>query len=679
MHNKQKKSCGSIVWKQFSNKGWCAFASLRLQVCIGVLSAATLTSVTPVQAEDTRSEQKSIDTEGETLNEIQVSGTMSPLTLLQSARIVSVLSREDIQASGVQSVNDLLKLASGVDVRQRGGFGIQTDISLDGGTFEQLTLLLNGVNISNPQTGHLSADLPISLADIERIEILSGASSRVYGGSAFGGCINIVTHKDEQSNLNVGADGGMHATIQGDARIALKTGSVGNRLSMGGGRSSGGTDNSDWRKMQLFYQGDVSHEQFNLNWQFGFSKKNYGANTFYSASYPNQYERNERYSISVGAETKGRLHFTPSVYWNRNYDNFELVKGERFGENFHQVDVYGLRLAGHIAWKLGTTAMGAEVRNEGILSTNLGRPLEDGEMVKVRGEKEIKYDHKDNRTNVSYNFEHNLLFDHWTLSAGVIANMNTSVDHRFRLYPGIDIAYRPTTNWKIYASYSKGFRLPTFTDLYYKSPTLNGNVGLRPEENRSTQLGVQYRCEGICATLRAFYHRGHGMIDWVMYSADDIYHSTSFDLDNLGVQAEGKIDFTKLLNKDIYLRSLSIGYTYIHQYRHDDIQIFRSNYALEYLRHKFTASLHHKVVSRLSATWFLRWQDRMGGYVDAQSKQLVSYAPYATLDLKIQWDEPKWTIYVQATNLTNKRYYDLGNVRQPGFWVLAGARVKLNL
>ena len=98
MHNKQKKSCGSIVWKQFSNKGWCAFASLRLQVCIGVLSAATLTSVTPVQAEDTRSEQKSIDTEGETLNEIQVSGTMSPLTLLQSARIVSVLSREDIQA-----------------------------------------------------------------------------------------------------------------------------------------------------------------------------------------------------------------------------------------------------------------------------------------------------------------------------------------------------------------------------------------------------------------------------------------------------------------------------------------------------------------------------------------------------------------------------------------------------
>ena len=679
MHNKLRKGPCSVVWKHFSNKGWSAFASLRLQVCIGVLSAATLTSVTPVQAEDTRAEQKSMDADGETLNEIQVSGTLAPLTLLQSARIVSVLSREDIQAAGVQSVNDLLKLASGVDVRQRGGFGIQTDISLDGGTFDQFTLLLNGVNISNPQTGHLSVDLPISLADIERIEILSGASSRVYGGSAFGGCINIVTHKDECSNLNVGAEGGMHATVQGDARLALNTGIVGNRLSIGGGRSNGGTDNGDWRKMQLFYQGDVSHEQVNLNWQFGFSKKNYGANTFYSANYPNQYERNERYSMSVGAETKGRFRFTPSVYWNRSYDNFELVRGERFGENFHQVDVYGLRLNGHIAWKLGTTAMGAEVRNEGILSTNLGRPLEDNEMVKVRGEEDILYDHKDNRTNVSYNLEHNILFDHWTLSAGLNANMNTSIDHRFRFYPGIDIAYRPSTNWKIYASYSKGFRLPTFTDLYYKSPTLNGNSGLRPEENRSTQLGVLYHCPGVSATLRGFYHRGRRMIDWVMYSTDDIYHSTPFNLDNMGVQVEGKLDLKQLVNKDIYINSISVGYTYIYQQRHDNIQVFRSNYALEYLRQKLTASLHHKVVSRMTATWSLRWQDRMGGYVDAKSKNLVSYSPYTTLDLKLQWDEPKWLVYVQATNLTNKRYYDLGNVRQPECWVLAGARVKLNL
>ena len=117
--------------------------------------------------------------------EVTVSGTLAPLTQLQSARIVSVLSRQDIEQAAAQSVNDLLKSVAGVDVPQRGSFGIQTDIGIDGGTFDQVTLLLNGVDIGNPQTGHLSADFPVSISDIERIEVLEGAASRIYGGQSF--------------------------------------------------------------------------------------------------------------------------------------------------------------------------------------------------------------------------------------------------------------------------------------------------------------------------------------------------------------------------------------------------------------------------------------------------------------------------------------------------------------
>ena len=693
MYKKQTKSNGVIIWKQYSNKGYSAFASMRRLVKIGVLSVSTLATVTPVKAETTRMVSKTFEGEEKTLQEVTISGTMAPLTQLQSARIVSVLTRQDIEQAGVQSVNDLLKLASGVDVRQRGGFGIQTDISIDGGTFDQITLLLNGINISNPHTGHLAADLPVSLSDIERIEILEGADSRVYGGSAFGGCINFVTRKEAQNNVSGGVEGGMYGTVQGDARVSLKYGNVANRLSFGGGCTNGGTDNSDWGKTQLYYQGDYDHKHFDLQWQFGFSKKNYGANSFYSAAFPDQYERNERYTISLSGETKGKFHFMPQVWWNRMYDNFELVRGERFGENFHQVDVFGAKLGGYFNWWAGRTAFGAEMRNEGILSTNLGKPMQATEYVCVHGEKGISYDHRDNRTNVSYNVEHNILLPHWTISAGVIANMNTSLDHTFRLYPGADIAYRPSTNWKLYASYSKGFRLPSFTDLYYKSPTLSGNVGLRPEVNHSMQIGAQYVRHGVQTTLRAFYHRGHNMIDWVMYASDDIYHSTSFDLDNMGIQSEARIDFTKLFKKNIYIRTFSVGYTYIHQNRRDDIQIYKSNYALEYLRHKFVASLNHKIVSRLEATWSLRWQDRMGSYINytdtyidsttgylrgSTDGTLVSYQPYATLDLKLQWTERRWIVYVQGTNITNNRYYDLGNVRQPGIWVLAGARFNVN-
>lgn len=270
--------------------------------------------------------------------------------------------------------------------------------------------------------------------------------------------------------------------------------------------------------------------------------------------------------------------------------------------------------------------------------------------------------------------------------------MTTSVDHKFRFYPGIDIAYRPATDWKLFLSYNKGFRLPSFTELYYKSPTHEGNKGLKPEENRSLQLGAQYSRKGISATARAFYHRGNRMIDWVMYNAEDTYHSAAFNLDNLGTQARLRMELPEMAGKDTWVRSIDLSYTYIHQERHDDTEIFKSNYAMEYLRHKLTANINHRIFSKLEATWSVRWQDRMGGYIvygdtytdpntgylrATSTGEFKEYSPYATLDLKIQWTDRHYDLYVKGTNITGHKYYDLGSIRQPGVWVMAGARYRL--
>lgn len=672
MYNRHQKRPAVITWKQFANKGYSAFASLHRQVRIGVLSVATLGVAAAAQAQRQSSPVVSYEEENiveeEELAEVTVSGTMAPLTQLQSARIVSVLSRQEIEQAAVQSINDLFKLVTGVDVRQRGGFGIQTDISIDGGTFDQVTLLLNGIDIGNPQTGHLSADFPVSISDIERIEVLEGAASRVYGGQSFGGAINIVTKHESGRNLELAARGGSFGTGEGEARFSLATGKVSNRISGGGGRSDGGTLNSSWRKGQLFYQGDYEDSSFKLDWQFGFSKKSYGANTFYSANYPDQYERNQRLMTSVSAETKGRFHFTPQVFWNRSYDNFELVRGTTFGENFHRSDVYGVKAGGHFDWRLGKTAVSALLRHENILSTNLG--------CNLRPEGSF-YTWSDNRTTVSFSLEHNILLKCWTISAGLMASMTSAIDHRFRFYPGIDVAYRPTSRWKLLFSYNKGFRLPTFTELYYKSPTHEGNRDLKAEHNHSLSLGAEHRWSGAEASVKGFYHRGTQMIDWVMYSADDIFHTASFDLDNVGVQVQGKIAFPELLGRDTWMRSLSMGYTFIHQKKHDAEGVVKSNVAMEYLRHKFVASLSHRIYNRLSMSWDFHWQERIGSYVS--DGKLVGYHPYAMLDAKMQWDAPRYQLFVQATNITNHRYYDLGSVPQPGIWVMAGARFRLSL
>ena len=666
---------GAVVWRQFANKGYSAFASLHRVICIGILSVATLSAVAKAAPSISPRGETSVlspsgETEGGSLSEVTVSGTMAPLSQLQAARIVCVITRQDIEQAAAQSVNDLLKLATGVDVRQRGGFGIQTDISIDGGTFDQVTLLLNGIDIGNPQTGHLSADFPVSIGDIERIEVLEGAASRVYGGQSFGGAINIVTRHDQERSVELSARGGSYDTAEGEGRISFAKGRFSNRVSGGGGRSDGGTLNSGWQKGQLYYQGDYEDDAMRLDWQFGFSKKNYGANTFYSANYPDQYERNKRLMTSVSAETKGRLHFTPQVFWNRSYDNFQLIHGSTFGENHHRTDVFGIKAGGHFDWKLGKTAASALLRHENIISSNIGKnaPPEGSRSV---------YLFADERSTLSFSLEHNILLRHWTLSAGLMASKTSTIDHRFHVYPGIDIAWRPSSRWKLLLSYNKGFRLPTFTELYYKSPTHEGNRDLKAEHNHSFSLGMQHFCKGGSVSARAFYHRGTQMIDWVMYAPDDVFHTAAFGLDNVGVQVQGKMSLPELFERNTWVRSFSLGYTFIHQDKHNAEGVVKSNVAMEYLRHKVVASLSHRIYSRLSMSWDFRWQERVGSY--ASGGELIPYHPYAMLDAKLQWEATRYQVYVQATNLTNHRYYDLGSVPQPGIWLMAGARLKLSL
>lgn len=108
------------------------------------------------------------------------------------------------------------------------------------------------------------------------------------------------------------------------------------------------------------------------------------------------------------------------------------------------------------------------------------------------------------------------------------------------------------------------------------------------------------------------------------------------------------------------------GYACIHQHSETTHEIFRSLYALEYLRHKFLGTLSHPIVSHLSATWSLRWQQRMN-----------SYHPYAKLDGALQWSAHCYQLYVKVDNITAHRYYDIGSVKQPGLWIMAGVKVKL--
>ena len=668
-----------LHFKRFSRKGYAVFASLGREVLIGTLSVATLShakadGISIRLIGDSVAVQLADDKEV-VLDEVEVTSGIAPMTLLQSAKLVAVITREDIRRAAAESINDLLKQAIGVDVRQRGGFGVQTDISINGGTFDQMTILLNGINISNPQTGHNAADFPVAMDDIERIEILEGAAARVYGSSAFNGAVNIVTRSDESSNVRLTARGGSFGTFGMDVGTTFKCKNWGNQVSGGYMQTDGGMPNSDFKKRKLFYQGNWSNAFASLDWQAGVSSQDFGANTFYSAKFEHQYEETRRYITSVNAKVAvphTRLTILPSLYWHRDYDHYQLIRGTAgaaAGENYHRNDVFGVSFNGYYTWTLGKTAIGADVRRERILSTALGEMMAQEHWRDIP-KTDRKYQRRGERTNNSLFLEHNFILDKLTLSMGLLANQNTGLDGKFRLYPGIDLSCRPNPNWKLCASWNKALRMPTYTDLYTNNSVQQGDLRLLPERTEMLKISAQFRHKGLAATLNTFYSKGTNMIDWVYETeTSSKYHALNIGkLDNMGFSVDASWRPAPMLGERFFITNLKLGYAFIHQ-RHETSQpIFKSLYALEYLRHKVIAQLDHRIWRHLSASWSFRWQQRMNGF-----------HPYAKIDAKIVWTGRQYKFWVQADNLTNHHYYDVGAVRQPGLWLMAGASCRLNL
>ena len=683
LFNKRSK----LVFKHFSRKGFSLFAALGKEVLIGVLSVATLqnakangiaTKSLPVATDSLKLGEQHLD-------EVLITGSRAPLTAVQSAKIVEIVTRDQIERAEAHTLNDVLKLSTGVDVRQRSGFGVQTDISINGGTFDQITLLLNGVPLSNPQTGHNAADFPVSISDIDHIEILEGSSARIYGSSAFSGAVNIVTRTPSRNGARVNMEGGSFGTFGGDAAVSWNpSASLQQLLSGGYMQSDGGTANSNFRKRRGFYQGGFNSTFIRLNWQAGITSQDFGANTFYSARFPNQYEATRRYITSASAAIRPFAHsdnttaasfeIKPMLYGHRNYDHFQLIKGmtgAQKGENYHHLDVYGASVDVNLSWLLGKTAIGADVRKEHIMSTAYGQLLDSARWIAIKGTDRM-YNKRADRTNTSLFLEHNVVLNKVTLSAGIMANRNTALDNNFRFYPGIDISYRPNDHWRLYAGWNKALRVPTFTDLFTANSAQQGNLNLKPERNSTFKIGSRFTTTGIEAMATMFYSRGRNMIDWVYETpASTRYHALNIGkLNNMGFSTEARLNLSQLLFSQAETKGepvlMKVGYAYIHQKHTTNQPIHRSLYALEYLRHKVVVELSHPIVSHLSASWALRWQQRMNGY-----------KPYAKVDGKLTWREPRWQIYLKADNLTCHRYYDLGSVLQPGLWIMAGAGITL--
>jgi len=676
------------TFRKWGRKGYLVFQSMHKLVRIGCLSVSYLLFAIPSNAErnmmvvghDTISSMKDIEFE-----EVVVSAQRAPVAFSQVARIVKVIGKEEIQSAPVQSLQDLLEYSLNVDVRQRGNYGVQADISIRGGSFDQVLILLNGININDPQTGHHSLNLPVSFDAIERIEILEGPASRVYGPNAFSGAINIITGTSDNSNLKARVSGGEKGYYDAGLSGTIVSGKLTNFVSVDHRSSDGYIKNTDFKITDAFYQGKLATNVGSLDWQLGHTDRTFGANSFYTPKYPDQFEQVKTTFASIKMETGDIVHFTPSVYWRRNQDRFELFRYPELtppwytDHNYHLTDVYGTNLNAWFASKFGKTAFGADFRSENIWSNVLGKPLDI--PIPVPGEPGKLFTKSDTRTNFSLFAEHSIYWQKFTASTGVMANWNSHLGKGWNFYPGIDVSWSISNIVKWYASINSSLRMPTFTDLYYSSPTSIGNSSLQPEKAVAYESGFKYQLKGIEGHLAYFHRSGRNMIDWVKKPGDNVWYAENITkLNTDGIEFSARIDPQKLFDQKIFIKSINLSCAWLTQNKQSGINA--SQYVLDFMNHKIDLGISHNLVQNVGINWQISYQDRNGSYTNWDGSKygnMVEYKPFVLVDSRLHWTKNGTNIYLEASNLLNKTYFDFGNIEQPGRSLRIGLIHQFNL
>jgi iron complex outermembrane receptor protein len=671
-----------LFFSKWKRKSYSVFQSINRVVLISVLSINYLLSV-PANAIEIVKDTTEVKLEYD-LDEIEISAQRSPALYSQVARIVSVIERKEIESYPARSVQDLLEYVAGVDVRQRGTEGVQADVSIRGGTFDQTLILLNGINITDPQTGHHNLNIPVSLSQIERIEILEGPAARIYGPNAFSGAINIITRQPENNLAKFIATGGNYGYFDGDLSGSVLTGKFQHSFSLNKKRSDGYIENTDFDIFNLFYSNKLDVSKGKMSFQVGFSEKEFGANSFYTPKYPNQFEEIKTLISSLKWESNSKIHLTPAVYWRRNQDRFELFRDNPQSwyttHNYHLTNTYGGNLNSWVQSNLGKSAIGIEFRSENILSNVLGDELDS--PVNVPNEDAV-FTKSKTRNIISGFLEHVYYSKKFSISAGVLSNYISESKTGFNFFPGVDIGYKILPSVNMFSSFNTSLRMPTFTDLYYQGPTNLGNIDLKPEKTASFELGIKLNSDLIQAYLVGFYRNGTDIIDWVKkYESDksEKWQTQNLtQLNSFGTELQMQFNLKKFYGHNLP-DNINVNYFYNNLNKKEG-QNFISYYVLDNLKHKLVGTINQTVFRKININLKVLFQDRAGSYTQYENNNLgidKEYEPFWIFDGKINYTLGNLRFYVSVNNIFNQNYVDIGNVIQPGRWAKIGISYELD-
>ena len=599
--------------------------------------------------------------------EVTVYGKGLPMKLTNRTSTIQIIDKNQSNSMPIRSVNEVLSYVPGLDLRQRGVQGIQGDLSIRGGSFDQNLILVNGFKLVDPQTGHHALNLPVLLTNIESIEVYKGSGTRIFGQNAMTGAVNFVTKARNKHGVDMQVSTGDFGGIGTQVTVGAPIGKLSQSFSFGFDKSNGYWYNSDYTNKQYFYDGalPIGKNQV-LRALLGYTDRSFGANGYYTPSFPDQWESTQMAIGGISHELKmNKLTLLTKASLRTHRDEFRLKRFEpAFYTNKHRSEVITLEETLKLESKLGESGFGAEYRFEDLSSSNLGERQ---------------------RTYVSLFLDHSLKFLNNTLIlVGNVHYFNLAMNEKIyeKVLPGFEVSYSPIATLKLFGNIGQSYRAPTYTDLFYQDPNNSGNPDLQPEYATNAELGATWKLffqksensknksESITIDAALFRRNTSNMIDWVKNISSSPSPWKPVNLSNvIFTGIESNISYRSNKKTFISIREFTLGYNFInvnHEFV-DPLMQTQSRYAFSGLRNQLVGRMTVILTKWVNVTAAYRGIERVGGNA------------YSLVDAKIMVNPSRnLSLFFEGNNILDTDYVEAGYVQMPGRWFKFGIQIAFN-
>ena len=573
------------------------------------------------------------------LDSIVIKSSRIDLPFKENSRTLKIITSEIIEESPATNLAELLQQEAGIDIRRQGIYGMQSDLYIRGGGFDQTLLLIDGIKVEDPQTGHHTLNIALPLEIIKRVEIIKGPAARIFGQNAFTGAINIVTKSKESVKNNIGFQLGSFNQQHATATLGtqLKCADIIGHASVNS--SEGYRYNTDFNNQNFFVKSSFKTKANPIDVMATFSERKFGGNQFYAIDAKEQYEETQSSLVGVSTTlTQGALKISPQLYWKRNQDLYLYIRNNPSAyRNLHISNKIGGQINAAYTSNLGVTGVGIDLAKVEMESNRLGNRNRWMGTLFI----EHRFSLLDNALDITPG-----------IAVGYFSDFDTSA------FPGIEIGYSVNENLRVYANAGYTYRTPTYNDLYYLGNSDEGNENLVPEEAFSEELGFKYFAQNISASVAFFNRDSDNLIDYTKDNEANKWQSNNLkSLNTKGLEFQ----FWKPFKLGPYNQDFNLGYTFLNE----DLKAIRANfskYIINSLNHHLTARLKTQFTKNLTHSFVCKFAERVTG------------ESYTVLDAQLKLVLSGLEISLTGNNIFNTPYIETGIVPMPKGNVLFGLR-----